>query len=330
MLRTIPVVLVTGMLCSSALAQDVAITLELNVVGVDCPDRETFVELVTSRLGRNPVAERANHHVLIDALPRAGGHAGSLRVLEGSRERGRRELQVDGSCADLMETLAVSLAIFLEETMAPSESEPHVSETSSQTAVIERDSQEPTPTSAVPTDTASQQALPSQTPSALELQFVGEVGVAGMIGTAPAFTLGPRLELGLIMGRFSLRLQGTFDAQLHDAGLSTGDTVYATHSAAALVGCLHYHLLNACVLGGGGVLSARVHEVVESRTRISPSVFAGVRLAVVPQLNELLFLSVFGELRIAIARSAIDVNDLRAWEQSPVAGRFGLALGLRI
>lgn len=304
----IALVVITGSLCAPLAAQDVEQSAQdVDVVleyapAAQCPDDETFAELVTSRLGRNPFVESSRDVVRVSLSRRGRVHSGTLAWLRDAEELGRRELEVRGSCDELVESLAVGLTILLED--PPVEPSP-----------VTEPEPEPDP-DPEPARRLAPEPIPIQEPPPPEpgptIDFIAEIGGAFGFAITPRASIGARIAIGVRIGMLSLRLEGTFDSQIGEASVGSNDRIEATHGTGALAGCAHYGVLFGCLHVGAGAFSARVTTVADPRTRTSTSAFVGGRLGVAWQATPALYVAPFAELQVALTRTALDVDGPRS------------------
>jgi len=115
---------------------------------------------------------------------------------------------------------------------------------------------------------------PSRSPAGRPVWYVG-AGVLGAIQTLPHPSWGGDVTLGVGTRRFSIGLDGRFQAP--SALKEPAGSVTLWTAAAWLVPCARYRMFAACGLLGAGLLRGTGSEVAAPRTETSPWLAAGAR-----------------------------------------------------
>lgn len=282
---------------------------------VRCPDEATFVELVAARLGREPFAEDGEARVEVSLRREGQRFIGALEwVRDGMAAH--RELESSVSCEEAAESLAMLVAVALDDTPEP------VAEMPPELPV--REPTLPTPEAAPVVDDE-----PVPPPS---------IPIAGFLALAPTlafgggvdWTLGGRVEGGVGIGPVWLGLELTAETQPGARLLAEGASAELSLFFAGASACVKIDVISICVLGGGGGLAATVHGVDMPRAHTSGMAFIGGRFGVTIPLPGAFFLRPQIEAVGMVLRSAIAAGDIRLWEASPVAGRIGIAFGVEL
>jgi hypothetical protein len=279
-----------------------------------CPDEATFAELVAARLGREPFVSESES--TISVVLRSEGRRW-LATLEWDREGGsaRREIDSEVSCSEAAESLAVVVAVLLDDTPEPAPESP-VPESTVEPATEE-------PASAPARDLDPEESAPS-VPIAGYLALGPTVAFAASVD----WTIGGRVEGGIGIDWLWLGLELTAEVQPGTRALGEGASADTSLFLVGASACVRIEPMALCVLGGGGGYTATVYGVSTPSARTSGVAFIGGRVGVTIPLFETFYLRPQLEVTGMVVRSAIAAGEAGLWEASPVAGRLGVLFGL--
>ena len=309
--------------CASATGQEPPnARLTYSVDSVDaCPDEATFRDIVASRLGYDPFQPSAAMRIEVCIEQSGTGHVGSVRALRSDASAiGERKIDTpEPDCQQLATTLAVALSIMLD----PFGESAHV---------VTEVSADPPPRPA-PSITEDPPDPPVSDRASLEEDDVDLVLAGGInlgFGSAPGFTLGLNLGLGLRVHSLSLLAEGRIDLMPTDATTSSRDRVEATLFSGGPTACLSVEWFLGCGSYQLGVFQGRALDVIDSRIQTSTFMSADFRGGVSVPISTALSFHALGELRVPIIRTALSIDSETVWRAPPLAGAIRLELGVTI
>ena len=272
-----------------------------------CPDEQWLRSAVAARLGFDPFEPAAPAVVIVTIGDTAPGFQARLTLVDERGDKKTRSLTGSREdCSDLREALALSLSVALEAFTS-------------------------TPPASVLEASPPVGAEPVVSPPAVFTPFV-TLGGGLALGAAPAPTGALWLGGGLERRWFSAALEAR---AVLPGGVSvaTGRLDVSAVSLDALV-CFVARPLTlldtrACALGAGGVTFSSASGLDGSRSAVTPLAAVGGRLEVSLKVVWQLWLSLRGELRGALARTALKVGEEAVWTTPLLGGTVGLALTAR-
>ncbi len=292
-----------------------AARLDYVATPTDCPTEAAFTEWVESRLGRPPFDDHASAVVVV-SLHGESPTLGTVRWRDPEAGiLGERALEANG-CADLAESLAVAVAILLEDPPVGPEDVPPLLASPAPEVLA------PAP----PTPVAEAPSEPDPIPWVIELGGSVDAG----LGWTPGVSLGAELRGGLSWGLISFHLAAAFEIQPETAVLPSGDGVDAFHGLFGLGFCLRPAFLSICVEGGGGVFQSTVRSVLQPTARTSASAYVSVRAAAHLRIVDGLAIEPWISASVLPLRPALMVDGDRVWEAPIVAGRLGVSVIARV
>jgi len=281
-----------------------------------CPAREAFVDAVASRLGYDPFAAGAGTKVTVTLTGRGGAFQGRLTM------GGVKDL-TSKSCAELVDALAVAAALGLDPDAAfrpkpePPKPEPP------------KPAPPPAPPKPPPAPPEPPPAPPKPAPATSEVRLYAQPFLS--LGETPSPTAGISLGGSLAMRAFQgeVELGATIPSSVT---IGTGGRGTASGAVTSGLGaaCLRVSALAFCATGQLGFLHASSSGVDVPRTALSLHAGAGARVAVAFDLGARLFVRAALDGQVSLARSDLRIDGRSVWETSPVLGRFGVALGVRL
>lgn len=267
--------------------------------GAECPERGQLVDAIAARLGYDPFRGEAPRRLEIAIEAQADGYRARIDLKDAQgTELGRRELEPLPRCADLLEPLALAIALALD----PLQLGPP--------APIRPD--------------------PPPSPEAVELptQDLGQfyLSAAPLLAVAALPTVGPggRVELGMEGELWGVGLEGRFLAPSSQA--IEGGEITAFIMAAALSGCAHLGAAAGCLVGSFGALRASSDRLLDERKASSAYGTLGLRGRYGVEVAPPLSLGLTAEVATTLTR--IELVDSRTgaefWTTPLVQGIFGI------
>lgn len=253
---------------------------------------------VTTRLGRDPFRNDASDLLRVTLDPEA---ARIERVAASGDARGERSLELHtDDCGELLDTLALSIAIAIDPFAVPGE-----------------------PVEVVVV--APRAVASPSTAASPGVEAWCAAGVLGAVGAQPAPSAGVTLQLGGRRGALVLALEGRATWPGTRA-TEQGEIRVASSSAIALA-CVVVHGPRLCVLGGVERLRGQGRGYTESRSAALSVPVGGGRLAwpwhlgpahVVPHVD----------VHVRAARASFEVDHMAIWHASRVNASVGVAVEL--
>ncbi len=293
-----------------------------------CPTRDELGDAVAARLGYDAFAEgpakggaeAPPQRVSVEVTFAKGTYTGKL-VLGGTRSL------TSTNCRELVDSLAVAVALGLDPESAlraPASASATATAAPVPTNTAPAPSSAPRPTSA-PASTAP---APASAPLAARVWL----GPLGSVGDTPSPTLG--LALG---GELKVLAHLAFEAEASSTlpssvriGRGGRGTGYGSVSQLLVGACVPFEPLSVCATGSAGFLYADAGDVDVARQELGSYGAVGLRASLRLPLSTRLFLRAQLDGQLPLAKTELRIDGARLWETSPVVGRLGLALGLRL
>lgn len=151
------------------------------------------------------------------------------------------------------------------------------------------------------------------------------VALATVLGSAPALTMGLRIETGLVWRHFALLLEGRADLPGY-ADVAREARVGTTLVAAALLPCARFETFYGCALFSGGAVLAEGQGFSPSRSEWVPYAGLGARVGLDFPLQSHFVVRTLAELQAPLTRVVLadPVSDTRYWSAPPVHGALGV------
>ncbi|HSY20766.1 MAG TPA: hypothetical protein VK841_01545 [Polyangiaceae bacterium] len=311
-----------------------------------CPDEGALRTAVAARVGYDPFFGWAKRTVIANLAREDGAYVAKIDLVdEQGLDHGARALRTEGPCADLLDTVALAIAIAIDpQSLTRAESTPNpVPEPDARPPAAAREAPTPPPAAPSPADSgpARSEAGSSGAPSAQRPvdrrdgadengapaveAFLGAVVSDGVApGPAPGVALGS----ALLWKWVSLGVDARIDAASGETA-PTGDgsvsswLVVGTLAPCARFGPLRVPLL-ACALIQAGSMQSGGSGVSERKTGSALWFATGGRLGVGIRLSAALELRARGDLVVDLARTSLLLDGAGVWRADPVAGSLAL------
>lgn len=285
-------------------AQESTVRLEYQAEA-GCPSREALARAIAGRLGYEPFADDAGDR-LRAVIARDGARLrATIELLEAGVTTGTRELEgaPDADCSALASAVALAMAIAIDPLADTGE------------PIVIADAEIPLPL-----------APPSPVPSVTRPETRWHAGVASLatVGAAPRWTPALAILLGAERGRVGVDLH----AQVHGPraeAVGPGE-VRGWLATVGVAPCFRLRGVAACVLGSAGFVRGRGLGGLEMQ-RATTTLYAGVgaRIHWTRWVSGRFGVRVFGEAQMALARTALTVNDADVWELPAGSAAIGVA-----
>jgi hypothetical protein len=293
-----------------------------------CPGEEALRHAVASRVGYDPFFVYANRTIVASVTRGRRGFQATVDLIdERGISHGARELHTEGDCADLLDAVALAIAIAIDpkSLSRPPSEESTVVPVPSPPAQPEAEPPPALPASEpVPVVPPRPSFPPERPPATTELS----VGATAAAGYAPKPAVGSTLSIGLRWHVFSLALEGRIDAPSSAAAWG-GGSVSSWLLLGALSPCVHFERFFGCALLQGGSAQVAGNGVRNEGAESVPWWAAGGRVGVYLPLGGSLLLRFRSDLVANLAPFTLQLNGQRAWNTPPIAGDAGVDLILR-
>ncbi len=216
-----------------------------------CPDEMALREAVAQRIGHDPFVPWAQRTVVASISRSEQSFVGSVDLIdENGMSHGARRLHTTGACGELLDVVALAIAISIDpQTLVPSSAPPPPPPSPPPPAPAD-----PVPAflppPAAPLAAAETPSLPARAVARSEV----EAGVVTSTGFSPSVAVGLMLGAALRWPQVSVGFEGRVDApSSHDLG---GGHVSSWLVAGSLVPCVHLGAFMACGIAQAGSIQA--------------------------------------------------------------------------
>ena len=300
---------------------------------VRCPDERYLRDALTSRMGYDPVRPEGQGRVEVRVVAAGAGSLSAVVTFqpEPTAKTTRRALAAnDGRCVDLVQAVAVTLAILVDPFGEHRERGARAAEADRASRAIEPKTSAPAQTAEAPERVQSSEVRdaaspPPRTPVHLEAWGAG-VASLGRV---------PELGLGGAVGAFVRR--GAVAAGLYGLGETTPAAVELGRGrvSASLLGggleaCFAGELARVCAIGALGSYAGRDDTVASPVTRRALYAEAGVRAALRVRLASRLGLVAFVEGAVPLVRPELVVDGEVVHRASVVTGTLGIGPSIEV
>jgi hypothetical protein len=283
-----------------------------------CPEEEALRRAVALRVGYDPFFAWAKKTIVARMArisPRAFVASVDL-IDENGMEHGARALHTEGECGELLDAVALAIAIAIDpRSLMPRSTAP--------------DAPPPPPTNAPHAAAPPSPATPLPEPQfaaesspPLPLIFEGSAGAVASVGVAPLPAAGLALGVSVRSRRVSLAAEGRIDAPV-SAGATGGGSIVSWLATAALIPCAHALPLFVCALGEAGAIQASSEGIADQRSQSVLWLAVGGRFGVLLPLQGDTLLRVRADVVGNLNPRTFQLNGRDQWTLPPAAGSFG-------
>lgn len=279
-----------------------------------CPDESWVREAVTSRLGRSPFVDSGAPVATTKVSCTARTCSAELRFTERGEDRVRNLTGRTDDCRELMESLALALALSIDPLLltrpAPAPpSPPEVPPVAPPPVEPVKEVKEPAP---------EPPSRPVEPPTRVDLQAT--IGGLGSVGPTPHVGGGGVVGAAFGFGRFQLWLEGQLEAA-HVTPVAAG-TVTSQVLLARLAPCLRLGGWALCGTVSAGALQV-AGALPQGLRSSSPLLLAGARVSWSYFFLDWLGLRVHAELQAVVTRTTVLALGEPLWVTFPLAGHLG-------
>jgi len=320
---------------ASATPADFSVTLEY-VPAPQCPGAEDLKAAVVARLGYDPFADNAPHHVSLQIIRKAGSLDGRIEWRDAERQWAGDQAFTMGSgdCLRLTRTMGLALAVQIQLLRDPSAAPAVDRESGAQSTpkpVAEQPSDKPAPGATPPTqeDVRAVVSRPAHPPST---------------GFSPVFALGvgPAIGFGMaphpiLIGRVFGRLAWQHASVQLAAELSLPSTARRADGAGvseqllllSAAGCEALERWSACIVLNAGRVSMAGQDIDRPTSTHLPFVDTGLRAGFSQPLGARAFVGAHADGLVILTRWTASLDDVPAWTMPRFAAALGIDLGLQ-
>jgi len=290
----------------------------------ECPGEDELRKAVVQRLGYDPFFAVADITLVAEIEDREPqGFVGRVRVVDKEgRVAGTRTIQsASRACSEVVGALALNLSIAVDEIVAFLPEEPAPAPPPDPTPAP--------PPPPPPPEKKKNGAEEERTPAPAKRSIFPEAGVivGASAGQTPGLTMGVGASLALRAGAF--RIAGEMLALLPSEGSEGTLPARASVLQGSLAACLHLSLPYACAKGSLGSMSGGGTGIDAPKTGTALVATTGIEPGIEVVVSDHLVLRAFADVRFALLRPEIRVNDRPAFRMGPAALGLGLQAAVR-
>ena len=292
-----------------------------------CPDEQALRRAVAARVGYDPFFAWATRTIVASVVRRNQAFVATVDLVdEKGVSHGARELRGEGECGELLDAVALAIAIAIDP-QSLSRPNPPPSPPPSEPAVAPP--AEVIAPAAAPSDTAPA-GPPLASASDLHadsIAFEASAGAVASTGVAPGPAVGFALGAALRLHAFSFGLEGRIDTPASATAPGGGD-VSSWVVLGAVVPCLHLGPVFGCAIMQVGSAQTSGSGVSNTHSESLPWWATGGRLGVLFHMSEDTLLRVRTDVVANLDRQTLQLNGGDAWPAPPVAASLGIDLVL--
>jgi len=324
-----------GLISATALATPISRLTYAKGSGADsCPGPMQLRMAVVARLGYDPFSVTAEQTIIANIVRDGETLRAKIDLVnaEGSSQ-GVRELTSSlDRCSELIRAMALSISIALDPEAALN----HQEAPSAAAGAIDDTPAEPTRGPDLTGERApTAKMAPEKARPGRAIRYFTGLGVHATLGQAPAIGYGGDLFIGARTRRFSLGLEGRFDARLMDQvnRPHRGTEIGAMFLLASVVPCLHLGPIAACGVASTGVIRAKSDGVSDPAKDSANYSALGARLGFHLPVTGAWLLMLHADGLVPIPKETIGINEngrhnVVVWQSSSLAGLVGAAVAV--
>ncbi len=288
-----------------------------------CPDELALRRAVAARIGYDVFFPWAPRTVVVAIVRRQESFVATVSLVdEAGIDHGAHELHTGAACVDLLDTVALAVAIAIDPTSSlaapaatlrdplppPSPPDPPAM---------------PEPVALSPKPEAPSAALYALPTTHLETSF----GALASFGMAPSPAVGTSLGVDVRWRYASLGVEAAIDAPSGTAVGAATASAWVTYGA--IVPCAYYGMLFGCAELQLGAMESFGGGVTDTHSQTTRWLAAGGRAGALLPLTSVLSLRPRADLVGILAPTELLLDGARAWKTSAVAGALGIDVVVR-
>lgn len=291
-----------------------------------CPDEAALRRAVSARVGYDVFFPWAPRTVVVAIVRRQRAFVATVSLVdEGGIDHGAHELHSDVACVDLLDTVALAVAIAIDPQSllaAPA---------SSNEAPPPPPPPDPLPLTPMPaalepgdgTGRRGDEESERKAPTSERVRLEASLGAVVSLGMAPSPAVGTTLDVGFRWSRFSLAIEGAIDAPASEA-VSAGGRASAWLAYGALVPCASLGVLFGCAVVRGGSLESSGEGVLDTKSASNAWWAIGGRVGALLPVTGPLRLRLRADLVGDLQPTTLRLDGATAWPAPVVAGSLGI------
>jgi hypothetical protein len=320
-----------GLVVASALASKVAraaptarLVYSRAADAASCPDETALRKAVATRVGYDAFFPWAQRTIVAAIVRRERSFVATVDLVdEGGIDHGAHELHTDGACGDLLDAVALAVAIAID---------PRSMLAAPLATTREHASPPPDapPTPPMPPPSSLMAPPPGAAPSMPvevrpRIAFEVGMGPVATLGMGPETALGGEVGVGLRWSRLSIGLEGLVDAPSSATAKAGKGQASAWLALGSLVPCVTVRPLFLCAVVQAGSMRASAQGDPTTSAAVSRPWFAlGGRVGTLIPIRGALGLRVHLDLVADPAPTTLYLNGQEAWTAPVVAGALGI------
>jgi len=295
-----------------------------------CPDEPALRHAVAARVGYDPFFPYATRTVVATLTRRDGAFVATVDLVdERGIAHGARELRSTAGCSDLLDTVALTIAIAIDPQSLAGPAPAPASAPAPAPAPAPASAPAPAPAPALASAEPDRDMPTPRPPTSPRSTTVeASAGAVASLGVAPGPAVGVALGADLRWRLFSLGVEGRVDAPASKAAQGGGE-VSSWLTVGALVPCAYYGPLMACALLQGGSMQSSATGVPDTHPRQVAWWAAGGRIGVLLPLGADLHLRLRTDVVADLQPATLELDGGSVWPAPAVAASFGADALLR-
>jgi hypothetical protein len=297
-----------------------------------CPDESSLRRSVAARVGYDPFFPWAKRTVVASLARRGNAFVAKVDLVdEDGVAHGARELRAEGPCTDLLDTVALAIAIAIDpQSLAAPVSAP-VASAPDGPPTSERPSAPPPPPPppAPPTPAPEPAPPPRREQLGPKRSHDGMPALEAFLGAVVSSGVAPGTALGLTLGgalrwrRVSLGLDLRMDAPSGEAAAG-GGSVASWLAVGTLAPCAHFGPVLACALVQAGSMQSYGEGVADNRSGSALWFALGPRLGAGIDVSPEMELRARADVVFDLDRPTLFLNGSEVWPAPLLAASFAI------
>jgi hypothetical protein len=291
----------------------------------DCPNEAEVRAAVEAHLRRGAIVDGSPRRVDVTVSRSPAGLVANIALTEAGGPGGRRHLEGGPSCADLMASAALAVAIAIDPLVALRPADPPAASPAPDAGGEARPARPPPPP---PAPAVVERPGPMPRRPATPTRVAARGGGHAASGLAPAVAAGISLGAAARRDRWSLGL--ALHGSVAPARSIDGGEIGARLLWADVASCAHLGALAGCAVVASGALRVDGEGLGEPAGATRPLLHLGPRASWTAGLGRVfdsaLHLVLYADALVAVSSTTVEVGGSRAWSTP----RLGLAAGAAV
>jgi hypothetical protein len=295
-----------------------------------CPPAAALRRAVEVHLGYDPFDDSARLEIRCQIVVRRARLVAVVNVSNPASGRsGERKLVATNmNCTELADAAALAIAIAIDPLLPAASAAPEVTDPPRDEAA-----RVPSPIDESPTTSPKpaavdrvnhEKAVAASNAEGPNVPLLFSIGAGASLSYAlqPSAALGATLAFAARRGPLGLALEAQWRPPSHLSYLS--GTVTAQLFSAALLGCGHHGVMNACFLVDAGIVAGSAEGYLRSARDTTPFLATGARIAWQPSVFRNGSALVYVAGLVPLVRTTLWIDPQSVWTMSHLAAQTGL------